>query len=171
MDDAFMTACLKDNIEGVELMLRIILNRQDIRVKSVRVQDVMKNLHGRSACLDIHADDDNAEEFNVEIQRSDDGAGPKRARYHSSILDTHALKPGQDTKYIPDCYVIFITENDVMAGNQAVYPVERYVSVGDSQILFHDGSHIIYVNGQYRGNDEIGRLMHDFSCVDPNEMN
>jgi hypothetical protein len=37
--------------------------------------------------------------------------------------------------------------------------------------LFGDGSHILYVNGQYRGNDDIGRLMHDFSCTDPDEMN
>jgi hypothetical protein len=27
------------------------------------------------------------------------------------------------------------------------------------------------VNGEYRGNDEVGRLMHDFSCSDPDAMN
>ena len=37
--------------------------------------------------------------------------------------------------------------------------------------MFGDGSHILYVNGQYRGNDEIGKLMHDFSCTNPNDMN
>lgn len=31
--------------------------------------------------------------------------------------------------------------------------------------------YIIYVNGAYRGNDAIGRLMHDFSCTNPNDMN
>ena len=36
---------------------------------------------------------------------------------------------------------------------------------------FNDGSHILYVNGTYRGNTEIGKLMHDFSCWDPAEMN
>ena len=34
-----------------------------------------------------------------------------------------------------------------------------------------DGSHIIYVNGKYRGNDEIGKLMYDFSCTNPDDMN
>jgi len=28
---------------------------------------------------------------------------------------------------------------------------------------FDDGEHILYVNGQYRGDDEIGNLMHDFN--------
>ncbi len=86
-------------------------------------------------------------------------------------MDAHILKSGDDTEDIPDSYVIFITENDVMRGNQPIYPVERYVTIGENKILFGDGSHILYVNGQYRGNDEIGKLMHDFSCTNPNDMN
>lgn len=58
-----------------------------------------------------------------------------------------------------------------MKGNQPIYPVERYVIVGENKVLFDDGSHIIYVNGEYRGNDEIGKLMHDFSCTNPDDMN
>ena len=64
-----------------------------------------------------------------------------------------------------------ITENDVMKGNQPIYPVERYVTIGENKVLFGDGSHILYVNGKYRGNDEIGKLMHDFSCTNPDDMN
>ena len=30
---------------------------------------------------------------------------------------------------------------------------------------------ILYVNGQYRGDSAIGRLMHDFSCWNPDDMN
>lgn len=171
MDDDFMTACLEDNIEGVELILRIILGRKDITIKSVRTQKPLKNLQGRSAALDVHAVDSTKREFDVEIQRQDAGAGTKRARHNSSLLDAHILKPGEDTEDIPDSYVIFITENDVMKGNQSIYSVERYVTIGEDKVLFGDGSHIIYVNGQYRGDNEIGRLMHDFSCTNPDDMN
>ena len=171
IDDDFMTVCLADNYEGVELILRIILGRKDIKITSVRTQEAMKNLQGRSAILDVHAVDSTNKEFDVEIQRADKGAGVKRARHNSSLLDAHILKPGDDTKNIPDSYVIFITENDVMKGNQAIYPVERYVTIGEKKVLFGDGSHIIYVNGKYRGNDEIGKLMHDFSCTNPDNMN
>ena len=34
-----------------------------------------------------------------------------------------------------------------------------------------DDSHILYVNGAYRGDSDIGKLMHDFSCTDPGRMN
>lgn len=29
----------------------------------------------------------------------------------------------------------------------------------------------MYVNGEYRDDTPLGRLMHDFSCTDPNDMN
>ncbi len=121
--------------------------------------------------MDVHAADNAGREFDVEIQRSDSGAGAKRARHNSSLLDAHILKSGGETEDIPDSYVIFITENDVMKGNQPLYPVERYVTIREEKVLFGDGSHIIYVNGKYRGDDEIGRLMHDFSCTEPDDMN
>ena len=171
MDDTFMTVCLADNFEAVELILRIILEQKDITVRSVRTQELMKNLQGRSAILDVHAVDSTGREFDVEIQRSDAGAGAKRARHNSSLMDAHILKPGADTEEIPDSYVIFITENDVMNGDQAVYPVDRYVKIGRKKVLFGDGSHILYVNGKYRGDDEIGKLIHDLSCTDPDDMN
>ncbi len=171
MDDDFMTVCLADNFEGVELILRIVLRQDNIKIISVRTQEPMKNLQGRSAVLDVHAVDSANKEFDVEIQRSDAGAGVKRARYNSSLLDAHILKSGDDTEDIPDSYVIFITENDVMKGNQPIYLVERYVTIGENKVLFGDGSHILYVNGNYRGNDEVGKLMHDFSCTNPDDMN
>ena len=170
IDDDFMTVCLADNLEGVELILRILL-KKDIQVKSVRTQEVLKNLQGRSATLDVHAVDSDHKEMDIEIQRRDAGAGAKRARHNSSLLDAHILKPGEDTEDIPESYVIFITENDVMKGNQPIYPVERYIAIGEEKVLFNDGSHILYVNGRYRGDDEIGRLMHDFSCTNPDDMN
>lgn len=88
-----MTVCLADNYEAVELILRIILGRDDIKVKSVRTQEPMKNLQGRSAILDVHAVDSTNKEFDIEIQRQDAGAGAKRARHNSSLLDAHILKP------------------------------------------------------------------------------
>ena len=35
----------------------------------------------------------------------------------------------------------------------------------------NDGSHIIYVNGAYKGNDDIGKLIADFHQSDTSKMN
>ena len=45
------------------------------------------------------------------------------------------------------------------------------METNEGKELFGDGSHILYVNGKYRGNDEIRKLMHDFSCTNPDDMN
>ena len=52
MDDDFMSKCFED-YACVELVLRIILEKEDIKVEQVRTQYKIKNLHGRSIILDI----------------------------------------------------------------------------------------------------------------------
>ena len=170
IDDDFMNACFDGNIEGTELILRIILGKSDIIVLSVQTQQVMKNLLGRDIWLDINARDFEGKEYDIEIQRADKGAGFKRARYHSSIIDAHTLKPNEDFSKLPETYVIFITENDVIGENEPIYIVERQiVNIGKS---FDDGEHIIYVNGTDKDSStELGRLMHDFMCTSPDDMN
>ena len=169
IDDDFMNACFDDNIEGTELILRIILGKPDLSVKSVKTQKVMKNLLGRDIWLDIDATDSENTEIDIEIQRADKGADRKRARYHSSILDAHLLSSNEDFKDLPETYVIFITENDVIGGNLPIYTIERQITnLGQP---FSDGEHIIYVNGADKNSaTELGKLMHDFFCTDPNDM-
>ena len=36
---------------------------------------------------------------------------------------------------------------------------------------FEDGAHIIYVNSQIKNETELGKLMHDFSCTNAEDMN
>ena len=101
--------------------------------------------------------------------RADTDACAQRARYHSAAIDTRTLKKKQKFKELLDNYVIFITENDVLKGDQAAYIIERTI-VG-TKVPFNDGSHIIYVNGAYIGTDTpLEKLIHDFSCKSSKEM-
>ena len=168
MDDDFMTKVFEDNIECTELLLRIILDKQDLHVRSVKTQYSIKNLQGRSIRLDIFADDSEDKKYNIEIQRDDRGAGAKRARYNNSIIDANSLFEGMQTEDLPESYVIFIMENDVFGDDEPIYHIDRIVRETDK--VFFDGSHIIYVNGSYRDESPLGLLMHDFMCRNPNEM-
>ncbi|MCR5322035.1 MAG: PD-(D/E)XK nuclease family transposase [Lachnospiraceae bacterium] len=169
IDDDFMNACFDDNIEGTQLILSIILSKKDIKVKSVKTQKVMKNLLGRDIWLDIDADDSEGKEYDIEIQRADKGADRRRARYHSSILDAHLLQPNDDFSLLPETYVIFITENDVIGKGKPIYTIERQITnIGEA---FGDGEHIVYVNGADKDSaTELGRLMHDFFCTNADDM-
>ena len=167
-DDELMSRVFDENIECTELVLSILLKRTDIRVKQVHTQREIKNLRGHSVRLDIHAETTEEEPVDIEIQRADKGAGVKRARYNASMMDANTLVKGEEYDRLPECYCIFITEKDVMGCGLPVYHAQRVIS--ETGKLLGDGTHIIYVNGAYRGDDPIGRLMHDFSCSSPSDM-
>lgn len=51
---------------------------------------------------------------------------------------------------------------------EPLYPIERInLATGRS---FEDGEHILYVNGEYRGDSDLGKLMHDFNCTQASDM-
>ncbi len=104
----------------------------------------------------------------MEIQRQEKGADPHRARYHSSVMDVENLHSGQEFKELPDTYTIFIIEKDFYGKGEPVYPIER-VNLATGK-FFEDGEHILYVNGAYRGESNIGKLMHDFNCTNADDM-
>lgn len=168
-DDDLMSRVFDKNIEATELLLRIILERK-IKVISVNGQEEMKSaaVGGRNITLDVHALDENGEKMDIEVQGNSDGAHIRRARYHSSVLDSRMLKEGQEFKEIKDSYVIFIYKRDKFNEGLPLYHIDRYVR--ETGNLFEDGSHIIYVNGNYKGDDEIGHLMQDFHQTDPDNM-
>lgn len=130
----------------------------------------MKNhqVGGRNITLDVDAMDENGEEIDIEVQGNLEGAHVRRARYHSSMVDSRMLKEGQAFRELKDSYVIFIYKHDKFRKGLPLYHVERYV--GETNEQFRDGSHIIYVNGNYKGNDEIGQLMQDFWEKNPECM-
>ena len=168
MDDTFMSKCLENAPECIELILQIILDKKDLRVVKSQTEYPIKNLQGRGVRFDVFARDSEGKEYDIEIQRADKGAEPKRARYNSALMDANALKSGEEVDKLRDTYVIFITENDVMGRGQDMYVFDRMDRRSGQD--FGDGAHVIYVNGAWRGNDALGRLMHDFNCSDAAEM-
>ena len=167
LDDDFMTKVFED-ISCAELLLRIILNDEGIRGLEAHSQRGIKNLQGRSVKLDILAVDSHNRVFNVEVQRSDRGAGAKRARYNSALIDANVTEPVDQYEDLNETFVIFITENDVMKAGLPIYHIDWVVR--ETGKLFEDEEHIIYVNSQIKDETKLGRLMHDFSCTDAKDM-
>lgn len=150
-------------------MLRIILQRE-VHVVKVIGQHELKNPNvlGRGIKLDVHAIDENGHHMNVEVQGGYTGSHVRRARFHSSMMDTTMLKEGQDFKELRDSYVIFFYRNDKFRQGLPMYHIDRVIL--ETNTPFDDGSHIIYVNGSYQGDDDIGHLIADFHQKDATQM-
>jgi hypothetical protein len=169
-DDNLMSLVFDGNNEATELLLKIILKRDDITVISVVGQREFQSpvVGGRNIRLDILAKDSTGKHYNVEVQKKPEGAHIRRARFNSSMMDSRMLKARQDFSELQDSYMIFITQTDIFAYGIPIYTINRHFEEIDD--TFDDGSHIIYVNGSYKGDDAIGKLMHDFGCKDSKEI-
>ena len=167
MSDIFMRNVFKKR-ECLEYVLQIIMEKQDLHVIDQIIQKDYKNLQGRSAVMDCVARDSTGKQFDVEIQQDNEGASPKRARYHSGLMDMNTLNPGQDFEKLPESYVIFITRDDILGYGLPIYHIDRQIK--ELNEAFQDEAHIIYVNSRKQDDTELGRLMHDLHCKKADEM-
>mgnify|MGYP003273284166 FL=1 len=169
IDDFFMRKAFENNIPAAELLLRIILQDDKIKVVKALSQYVVSNLYGHSAQLDLLAQDASGKYFNVEVQSASEGASPQRARYYGGVVDTAHFPKGTDYHKLFETYVIFITQDDILGEGRPIYHIERKIE--ESGNNFNDGSHIIYVNGNCRYDQTaLSRLMHDFFCTSASDM-
>lgn len=167
MSDILARNVLKDK-ECCEYILRIIMNDSMLTVLDNQVQVDYKNLHGRSAVLDCVAKSGDGRLFNVEIQQENEGAIPKRARYHLGLMDMNVLNPGEFFDKLPETYIIFVTQDDTLGYKLPIAHVDRIIKENGAE--FGDEAHIIYVDSSKHEDTELGRLMHDFHCKAASDM-
>jgi len=173
IDDDLMTVVFSGNKKATEFLIKILLNRNDLRVTKAMTQVQKHNLFGRSVRLDIVAEDIFKTEYNIEIQRADKGASGKRIRYHQAMLDSHTLKKNKKFEDLPTLYIIFILEHDLFEKGEPIYFVNKTLNIRDEEgnyLPFDDGCNIMYINGDYRGDNPLGKLMHDFATPNADEM-
>ena len=114
-DDDLMSMVFDSNIPATELLLKIILKRDDIKVISVVGQREFQNpiVGGRNIRLDILAKGSTGKHYNIEVQKKPEGAHVRRARFNSSMMDSRMLKEGQEFSELRDSYIVFITQTDI----------------------------------------------------------
>ena len=167
MDDLFMQVVLEEQA-CTEYILQTILDKSSLKLKEQRLQKRLPNLHGRALVLDCLCTDEKGLLYNIEVQNSSAGAIPKRARYHAALMDTHTLKKGEKFSKLPESYVIFITDKDVLGEGEQLYQIERVIRKSGN--LFKDGSHILYFNTARQDDNALGKLARDFKEANPKEI-
>lgn len=168
MDDFYMRKFFKGNVVCVQYVLRIIMNDEGLVVKTVKTQKYLKGSK-RGVFLDIYAVSSRGEEYDIEFQRSDDEAIPERAFYNLAMLKTNMLEKKRPYSELRKAVVIFITENDVIGDGLPLYTAEFKINETGKPLGVN--ALILYVNnGIQDPSTDLGRLMHDFSCAEADEM-
>lgn len=162
MTDRFMTMAFDKPV--AQHILSVIMGKNLI-VKSVKNQPVEDDFFSRSCRFDVLAEDSNGKIYNIEVQNSNEGAVPRRARYNCEKLDELVIRKGMAYNDYPETYVIFITQNDVLGDGLPIYHIRRHIE--ENGKLFDDGQQIIYVNGENTDTSTaLGQLMADMQQKD-----
>ncbi len=135
--------------EAYEDVLGIILDESDLKLKEVKVEQVILNKSGKRAMrLDAWAQDVRDRQFDMEMQNETGGDDVRRrSRFYQSMIDTPILKSGKDTRYknLPSTAIIFITQDDIFGRDLAMYTfTERCEEV--PELLLEDGTSKIFLN-------------------------
>lgn len=165
MDDEFMRCVFRDQPELVADVLRILTKIEGLVVERLETQRDLKRLvSARSLELDVWCVDAEGRWHDMEVQGGS-SANPKRARYHSAAMDVEFLSARDEFRKLLEQWVVFVMEEDPFGEGLARY---LFGSVElDTGRRIGDGRWVLYVNGAYRGSDEIGHLMADFCQPDP----
>ena len=169
-DDIFFRLCFEDFPEGTEFMLQVILGNPNIKVIDQHVQFVENNTDKRGVRLDVYAEDANdGSKYNIEVDKGNLKDLVPRSRYYSSVIDSRMTMNKKDPyRSLPKSYVIFICVSDIMEQTEPMKWYTRKANGTNEEL--GDGSNIIFVNGSYNGDDDIGRLIHDMKEKDPSKV-
>ncbi|MCD7813732.1 MAG: Rpn family recombination-promoting nuclease/putative transposase [Lachnospiraceae bacterium] len=167
LSDTFVSIALEDP-SACQYVLRKILNQKDLKVVQSKGQYRLLNLTAKDAILDILAEDGSGRLMNIEMQRKDTVDHARRTRYYGSMLDKSSLDKGLSYDQLPDVYIIYISETDMLETGEAVSRVKK--TFGKDAKTYEDGRHVIYVNADVDDGSEVAKMMKYFKTADPDDM-
>ncbi len=147
-DFALFLSVMKDK-RAYQNTLSIIMDEPDIRIREVKVEQVILNKAGKKAIrLDAWAMTEDERLFNMEMENhSTKDNLPKRSRFYQGLMDSPILKSGKKTRYkqLPSTVIIFITQDDIFGRDLAKYTfVEKCLEIED--LCLEDGTKKIFLN-------------------------
>lgn len=167
MSDVFMSVALND-IPACQYVLRILTGIKTLKVKEVRTQAKISKTASRDAVLDVLAEDETGRLYDLEIQQLDTVDHARRTRFYSAMIDSSYLEKGKTYADLPEVYVIYVSKTDIWKKGRTTYLVEKYFK--DTDTVYDDGQHVLYVNAAVDDGSETAKLMQYFKTSNPDNM-
>ena len=162
-------------MERPELCKRLIEIVLDIKIKTLTYLEPEKNLEAKLASkgvrLDIYAEDEAGNIFDIEMQADDKNKVHlgKRIRYYQSMLDTDTLKKRELYSKLRKSVIIFICSFDPFDKGFGKYTFS-HLCHEDTTVSLNDEAKAVFINvlgDKHRVTRELANLMEYISGGDP----
>lgn len=169
MDIDRMAELFDERPDIMEFVAKIILQNDTLRVESFELCKFHSDSEGRSLSMLLNASDEGFNRFVINIFKCDMEVIPIKARFHLSKLILQNC--GDDPQKLDSLQIRFISiaDNDIFGASEPLYHAV-WRSVDCTLPVDYEDDQIIYVNGAYKGDDDIGKLIHDLNCTAADDM-
>lgn len=175
IDDVFMQALFKDNKVFAQNVLRIILDKTDLQITEMEPGKCMKKLiDSGHVYLNVFAKDSNGKDYDIAFFGEKEDVN--FSEYCIKFMDSDSFHRGCEINDLPEAYAISIVKEKTFEKESSKsLPAHTFVWMDvTAGVTIDNGAYRMFVNGMYQidsdAKDAKGWLMHDFWCVDPDEM-
>lgn len=143
-DVVFCTVFLDE--EDCRELLQRILGMHIVKLKVVLNQKaIQNNIFQKGTRLDIYAEDDKGNMYDIEMQLTKTRELVPRSRYYHCEMDGHQIATGETYEELKQSIVIFLCEFDLFHKDQSVYTFEMRCNE-DPTICLDEKRKTIFVN-------------------------
>lgn len=157
----------------INLVVKDIFPERKIEIKSVSIEHPIKlSVPSKDISMDVLAIDSDGMRFDLEVQKKPSDMSVKRIRFYSAASDYEILFVSQNYEDLKDSVMIVLCKKDLYGKGEPYYTLNRRV-IGRSGKDYgnaNDGSIIIIVNGEYHGDDDLGRFLVDLLKPNPDDI-
>ena len=144
-DDFIFTRVMR-NKKLCRTLLEMILKVKVGKIKFLTSHHAIQiDPNAKGIIMDVYLKDEN-KVINVEMQASNHGDLPRRARYYQAAADIDTTPKGSEYKDLKQNYVIFICTFDPFDKNFPRYTFQYTCQETDHQLKLEDGSLRIFLN-------------------------
>jgi len=133
---------MHNNPDVCKELLEILLEIKIDHIVMRQEEEIAIDYGKKGVRLDVYAVGA-TQSFDIEMQTTDTGELPERARYYQSILDVDDLNSGKNYNELKTSYVIFICIPDIFKKGLAKYTFENYC-VEDNTIKLNDRTYKLF---------------------------
>ena len=167
VSDAAFQIAFRDNTEGIGHLVRLVLQRDDIRIVKAEAQHRVQSIAGHSAVFDLLAEDSEGRRIDIEIQavRGNRKELLLRALYYLSAMHVSSLGKGQPYGEMGESYVIFLADGNVFGDGRAIHEI-RLTDEGNGIEEYRSAIYVADIAGYGKMETEWDKFCHDMHTAE-----
>ncbi|WP_278744861.1 Rpn family recombination-promoting nuclease/putative transposase [Ligilactobacillus agilis] len=156
--DDVMFELVMSQLEICRKFLKAVLPQLDFtKIKVVDQSHLKTNYLSKAGRLDIHCTNAYGNQFDIELQMTNEHNVAQRAKYYHALMTNHMLTAGENYQSLKETYVIFLCPfNPLITEQQRA--VGHYQMISEEGDYLNDGTHALILNasGDWEGvSDEL----------------